>query len=301
MVITLSEEAAGEDIRLSFQEILTGTAPDLPAGYAHPVRMFRVTALGLGARHNPAPYPATINVLLTEQDLEVAGGDPYRLVVKRYDETASAWKSTATSVDLPWLRIETTTDALGLFATMSAFEDEGQGERQAEDGAGLNEKAEYELAGIRHLMAETVATFARHSSACVVTCRDSQPATCGSISTRANADTDANPHSNLPTPKPTPTPTLTPDSLAVSIGRARRYRDISAATAALIPTLAPSTQKCCYSNANTYRNFHTHADAAAHSYPHADSYRPLCPLLPRPRPSQVTGCSSMADRFFPVT
>ena len=136
VVITLGEGAAGEDIQLNFQEIFTETAPDLPAGYAHPLRVFRITALGLGARHDLAPYPVTINVLLTEQDLVVAGGDPYRLVVRCYDETASAWKSTSSSVDLPWLRVETTTDALGLFATMAAFADEGQGDRRGESEAG---------------------------------------------------------------------------------------------------------------------------------------------------------------------
>ena len=145
VVITLGEGAAGEDIRLNFQEIFTETAPDLPAGYSHPLRMFRITALGLGAGHDLAPYPATINVLLTEQDLVVAGGDPYRLVVRRYDETASAWKSTPSSVDLPWLRVETTTDALGLFATMAVFADEGQDDRRGEYGAGRKEKAGYEL------------------------------------------------------------------------------------------------------------------------------------------------------------
>ena len=238
VVITLGEGADGEDIRLNFQEIFTETAPDLPAGYSHPLRMFRITALGLGARHDLAPYPATINVLLTEQDLVVAGGDPYRLVVRRYDETASAWKSTPSSVDLPWLRVETTTDALGLFATMAVFADEGQDDRRGEYGAGRKEKAGYELAGIRPLMAETVVPSSDTPAPVSLPTETPRPQPVA-VSPPVPTPTLTPTPTPTPTRKPTPTPTLTPTP-SPSPTIERDDTENLAATAALIPTLDPS-------------------------------------------------------------
>ena len=125
VVVTLTERAVKENLRLVFQEIPADAVPRMPAKYTHPSRVFRIDLLdpaGMFLRHPPA-YPATIAVLLTTQDFLLADGDPFRLTVQRYDEPESGWKETPYSVDLPWLRVETTTDALGIFATTAIAED----------------------------------------------------------------------------------------------------------------------------------------------------------------------------------
>ena len=60
---------------------------------------------------------------LTEHDYELADGDPYRLVVQRYNYASQVWEETPASLDLPWLRVHVTTDALGLFVTTVRLEE----------------------------------------------------------------------------------------------------------------------------------------------------------------------------------
>ena len=132
VIVTLSNRAAGENLWLDVQEVPAETAPVLPFGYSPPIRMFRITMSGPGKSRglDPGPYAATITVLLSQKDFLLTEGDPYRLVVQRYDESASAWKETPSSVDLPWLRVETTTDALGLFAATAAIAEESANDRK---------------------------------------------------------------------------------------------------------------------------------------------------------------------------
>ena len=73
------------------------------------------------------PQPATLAVLLTEADYDMADGDPYRLSVQRYNQSSASWEETQTVVDLPWLRVPVTTDALGLFATVAVDDEEDRG------------------------------------------------------------------------------------------------------------------------------------------------------------------------------
>ena len=64
-----------------------------------------------------------MEVLLTERDFNLADGDPYRLVVQRYNHSTQTWEQSPTSLDLPWIRVHVTIDALGLFVTTVKLED----------------------------------------------------------------------------------------------------------------------------------------------------------------------------------
>ena len=103
--------------------------PPPPPDFSGLIRAFYVAlhAPG-GATWQPhSPEPATLEVRLTERDYELADGDPHRLVVQRYNYSSQVWEEAPTSLDLPWLRIHTTTDALGLFATTIRLEEDTGG------------------------------------------------------------------------------------------------------------------------------------------------------------------------------
>ena len=118
VVIILSETADNEGIRLAFEE-LPGNHPDpLSIGYSPPTRVFRVSVYGsegsLGT--TTGQHPATLEMHLSERDLLIGNGDPYRLAILRYDEDSSEWKPVPTSLDLPWIRAEINLSPLGHFA-----------------------------------------------------------------------------------------------------------------------------------------------------------------------------------------
>ena len=122
VVVTVPRSFAAGKPRLVFREMSTTSSAGFPSGYPPPIRAFYV------ALHNPdgtpwkghAPEAATLAMRLTEQDYTLIEGDPYRLVVQRYNESAQLWEEAPTSLDLPWLRVHITTDTLGLFATTVA-------------------------------------------------------------------------------------------------------------------------------------------------------------------------------------
>ena len=118
VVINLIETADNEGIRLDFEELL-GSRPDLLSiGYSPPTRVFRVFVYGSEGSlvRVTGQHPATLKVHLSEWDLLIANGDPYRLAILRYDEDSSEWKPAPTSLDLPWIRAEMNLSPHGHFA-----------------------------------------------------------------------------------------------------------------------------------------------------------------------------------------
>ena len=103
---------------LEFRDLPAGALGELPPGRSPPIRAFYIALHnphGMPGQSPPAEY-ATLQVRLTERDYDAAGGDPFRLTIRRYDEAAQAWEEPYAALDLPWLRVHVTTDALGLFA-----------------------------------------------------------------------------------------------------------------------------------------------------------------------------------------
>ena len=122
LVVTVDEAAATSRLGLEFEEPANRPMPTIPSGFSKPTRYFHLAAFGRHGRpwRDSNSFPATVAVLLGQQDLEIAEGDPFRLVLQRYDEIESSWKLAPSSLDLPWLRVEVTLNELGLFASDSS-------------------------------------------------------------------------------------------------------------------------------------------------------------------------------------
>ena len=122
VVVTLPQALADGNPRLEFREVPTASLEELPPGYSPPIRAFYLalhTPKGTPWQPRP-PVSATIAIRLTEKDYHLADGNPYRLVVQRYNDSEQAWEKPLISLDLPWLRVHVTTDALGLFTTTAS-------------------------------------------------------------------------------------------------------------------------------------------------------------------------------------
>ena len=126
VVISLPKSVADANLLLVNRDISTIPAGELPLDQMPPMRAFYVALLAPDKTpwQPREPQPATLAVLLTEADYDMADGDPYRLSVQRYDQSSASWEETQTVVDLPWLRVPVTTDALGLFATVAVDDEE---------------------------------------------------------------------------------------------------------------------------------------------------------------------------------
>ena len=114
-----------EKPRLVYQDVVEISPEDLHPGYSPQARAFYVSLQASdGTAWIPQkPEPATLEVRLTGSDFNLASGDPHRLVVQRYNQATQNWERTPTSLDLPWIRVYVTTDALGLFVATIKVED----------------------------------------------------------------------------------------------------------------------------------------------------------------------------------
>ena len=128
--ISLPKSLATANLLLINREISTIPAGELPLGRMPPMRAFYIALLAPDKTpwQPREPQPATLAILLTEADYDMADGDPYRLSVQRYNQSSGSWEETQAVVDLPWLRVPVTTGALGLFATVAV---EGEEERRS--------------------------------------------------------------------------------------------------------------------------------------------------------------------------
>ena len=126
VVISLPKGLATANLLLIKRKISTIPAAELPLGQMPPMRAFYIALLAPDKTpwQPREPQPATLEVLLTEADYDMADGDPYRLSVQRYNQSSGSWEETQAVVDLPWLRVPVTTDALGLFATVAVGDEE---------------------------------------------------------------------------------------------------------------------------------------------------------------------------------
>ena len=117
VVVLLPGSMAVAQPALEFRDVPAGALAELPPGRSPPIRAFYIALhnpYGMPGQSLPSEY-ATLQVRLTERDYDAAGGDPFRLTVRRYNEGAQAWEEPYAALDLPWLRVHVTTDALGLF------------------------------------------------------------------------------------------------------------------------------------------------------------------------------------------
>ena len=117
-LVMLSLEAVEAGVTLDIQEEPSYLTVPAHAGYPEPARLFRVLAYGPdgGLFQGRGTNAVTISVKLTEQGSPGFLRDPFGVTVQRYDETSATWARASYSLDLPWLRIEATLDALGAFA-----------------------------------------------------------------------------------------------------------------------------------------------------------------------------------------
>ena len=129
LVVIVSQQTAGAEVPLVYEQPQSGRLPTLPAGFSKPITYFRLGVHGADGipLKEAAADPATVSVRLDKRALEAANGNPFQLSILRYDAFISSWVPTPSSVDLPWLRAKITLDSLGLFA-MAANEDQGNGE-----------------------------------------------------------------------------------------------------------------------------------------------------------------------------
>ena len=118
VVITMGEATKKSGIRLILEEPLLQGLPALPEGYSDASRVFRVAVWqpeGYVARE-PGQLNATLEVLLSEDDLLKPDEDPYALTILRLDDGSSEWRPTNISLDLPWIRAEINVDGSAHFA-----------------------------------------------------------------------------------------------------------------------------------------------------------------------------------------
>ena len=125
VVLVLPGSIGAGKLRLVYQNLLNVSPEELHPGYSSTPRAFYVAlhAHDGAAWQSHSPKPATLEVRLTEHDYELADGDPHRLVVQRYNYASQVWEEIPASLDLPWLRVQVTTDALGLFVTTVELEE----------------------------------------------------------------------------------------------------------------------------------------------------------------------------------
>ena len=123
-LVTLSLEAVEVGVTIDIQDETADFTAPFPSGFSEPARLFRVYAYepdgSLFSRQET--HAATISVRLPEPESPGFLGDPFGVVVLRYDDAAATWRRVSYSLDLPWLRIEATLDALGAFAIWPAFD-----------------------------------------------------------------------------------------------------------------------------------------------------------------------------------
>ena len=126
VVIILSEAAEQSGIRLILEEPLWQGLPALPEGYSSPSRILRVAVRrpeGYVAGQ-PDQLTATLEVLLSEDDLLKSDGDPYALTILRLEDDSSEWWPANTSLDLPWIRAEVNFDGSAQFALVAISPEE---------------------------------------------------------------------------------------------------------------------------------------------------------------------------------
>ena len=241
VVISLPKSLAAANVLLDISSIPAG---ELPLDQMPPMRAFYIALLAPDKTHwQPRePQPATLAILLTEADYDLADGDPYRLSVQRYNQSSGSWEETQAVVDLPWLRVPVTTDALGLFATVAVDDEEDLRSpaataveiptSQPSDLAAAGGAVSISLAGTASAATSTPvelgATFEAPAPS-VPSANDSPPThtpspTLPPISVTTTSPTPAPTQTPVSDPPLTPTPTSTPTP-----------------TATLAPTATPAT------------------------------------------------------------
>ena len=231
VVLVLPGSIGAGKLRLVYQDLLNVSPEELHPGYSPTPRAFYVAlhAPDGAAWHPHSSEPATLEVRLTEHDYELADGDPHRLVVQRYNYSSQVWEETPASLDLPWLRVYVTTDALGLFVTTVKLE-ESTGDSSAVITEYLPAKVNavsisavaqspvsaptiaYQRA-VREIPTPTVTPSPKPSQAPTPT-RTPTPAVTP-IPTLTVAPTSTSAPTPTATPEPTLAPTLTPTPTAV--------------------------------------------------------------------------------------
>ena len=203
------------------------------------------------------PQPATLAVLLTEADYDMADGDPYRLSVQRYNQSSGSWEETQTVVDLPWLRVPVTTDALGLFATVAVDDEEDRRSpaataaeiptSQPSDRAAAGGAVSISLAGTASVATSTPvelgATFEAPAPS-VPPANDSPP---------THTPSPTLPPTSVPTTSPTASPTQTP---------------VSVPLITQTPTATPTPDRYSSPDRNTSR----YSDSSLYIYAHPHLY-----------------------------
>ena len=245
VVISLPKGLATANLLLINREVSTIPAGELPLGQMPPMRVFYVALLAPDKTpwQPPEPQPATLAVLLTEADYDMADGDPYRLSVQRYNQSSASWEETQTVVDLPWLRVPVTTDALGLFATVAVDDEEDRGSPAATPvEIPPSQPPDHAAAGgpvsISSVGDAAVATYTPSAlGASFEAQTPSVPSDKAHIPTHTPSPTP--PPTSVPMTSPTPDPTQTPVSASL-LAPTPAATPTPTPTATLAPTATPA-------------------------------------------------------------
>lgn len=235
VVISLPKSLAAANVLLDISSIPAG---ELPLGRMPPMRAFYIALLAPDKTpwQPREPQPATLAILLTEADYDLADGDPYRLSVRRYNQSSGSWEETQAVVDLPWLRVPVRTDALGLFATV-AIDDEEDRRSPAATAVEIPTSQPSDLAAAGGAVSISLAGTASAAT--------STPVELGAT---FEAPVPSVPSANDSPPTHTPSPTLLPTSVTTtSPTPAPTQTPVSdppltpTPTATLAPTSTPAT------------------------------------------------------------
>jgi hypothetical protein len=92
---------------------------DVPGAFTMGDTCFVISALDeTGNEIITLSQPSTITVRYSEADVAAAGGDPNRLVLAYWDETAGKWKPLKTSVDAAKMTLSASTTHLSTWAVL---------------------------------------------------------------------------------------------------------------------------------------------------------------------------------------
>ena len=118
VLLTMGGGIESKAVGVDFRELDPATVPRLPHGFSAPVRMFEVEIKGSEGLETElgTAYLVTLAVRINKDNHLVGDLDLQDLVPLRYDESLSAWVIAPFSLDHPWLRVEASSNTLGIFA-----------------------------------------------------------------------------------------------------------------------------------------------------------------------------------------
>ena len=127
--VLFSEGLAAGMLELEIGEIADPTSVQIPPGYAEPLHALVLSALPVESDPIGPLVVDTLTLSIRLDGLFQSLSDvPDRLAVINYDQSKVAWTEIASEIDFPWLRVQASTESLGMFVVTVATAADGSNE-----------------------------------------------------------------------------------------------------------------------------------------------------------------------------